>query len=260
MLNQIINDDCLNIHPKIESKSIDLILTDLPYKVTNARNKMDRHLVDPVRLWADYERIIKDTGTIALHAMQPFASLLINSCMEFCKELEFRYEWIWEKSLGTNFLNAKKQPLRNHECILIFYKSPGTYNPQMREGKPYKMTRRGDSANYGEVKELHWTSESNGERYPLTVLKYNYDKEKIHPTQKPLALSEYLIKTYTNVGDTVLDSTMGSGTTICAAINLRRKYIGVEKDGDMFMKAKDRIQNVILSINQPVEIQRTLTD
>lgn len=221
-LNKIINGDCLEIMAQIPDKSVDLILCDLPYGVT-ARNKWDC-IIPYDKLWAQYKRIAKETTPIVLTAIQPFTSFLVTSNPEM-----FKYEWIWRKQMGTGFLNANKQPLRNHESVLVFYSKQPLYNPQKWQGKPYKMTRRGDTSNYGEVKELHFTSESvDGLRFPLTVQEFNYDKSKLHPTQKPLALFEYMIKTYTTEGMTVLDNCAGSFTTAIAAENTKRNWICIE--------------------------------
>lgn len=238
MINTLIHGDCLEVMPKIEDKSINLILCDLPYQVTS-RNYWD--VIIPFdKLWKSYERIIKDNGAIVLTATQPFVSQLVMSNLKL-----FKYEWIWEKCTGTGFLNAKKQPLRNHEQVLVFYKSQPTYNPQFTEGKPYKCKQGGHGTNYNdrglETKEV--ITINDGKRYPLTVQKFNKDKEKLHPTQKPLALFEYLIKTYTNEGDLVLDNTMGVGTTCLAAKNLGRNYIGIEKDENYYNIACNIIED-----------------
>ncbi len=236
-LNKIYNQDCLEGMESIDGKSINLILTDLPYQVT-ARNTWDT-IIPFDKLWASYERIIKDNGAIVLTATQPFASKLVMS-----NERLFKYEWIWEKSSGTGFLNAKKQPLRNHEQILVFYKSQPTYNPQFTEGKPYKCKSGRASSNYNE--QVSVITENKGERYPLTVLKFIKDKEKFHPTQKPVSLGEYMVKTYTNEGDLVLDNTCGSGTFCLAAKNLNRNYIGFENNKEYFNIAYNRLNNFVI--------------
>lgn len=152
-----------------------------------------------------------------------------------------KYEWVWVKQQGTGFLNAKKMPLKAHENILVFYKKPPTYNPQMRTGfKPYKCKSGKGSKNYGE--QVRVITESNGERYPIDVIEFAYDKRKLHPTQKPVALLEYLIKTYTNEGDVVLDNCMGSGSTGVACVNTNRSFIGIELDENFFEVAKARIE------------------
>lgn len=240
-INKIFLGDCLDLMPKIDNKSIDLILCDLPYGVTS-RNKWD--IIIPFdKLWENYERIIKDSGAIVLTATQPFASQLVCSNLKL-----FKYEWIWEKPNGTGFLNAKKQPLRNHEQVLVFYKNQPTYNPQFTMGKPYKCKQGGHGTNYNDrgnkTKEV--LTENNGERYPLTVQKFNKDKSKIHPTQKPIELCEYFIKTYTNEKDLVLDNCAGSGSILVAAKHLNRNFIGIEKDEGYCKIAGQKIDEILL--------------
>ncbi len=240
--NHLINGDCLQELTQVSDASIDFICTDLPFGVLNKRTAWDS-IIPMDQLWAQYLRIIKPKGVIALNAMQPFTSLLVTSNMD-----NFRYELIWEKEAGTGFLNAKKQPLRNHESILIFYKEAGgIYNPQMRTGfKPYKIQSGEASLNYGEQKSV--ITESTGDRYPVSILKFARDKEKLHSTQKPVALCEWLVNTYSNVGDIVLDSTMGSGTTCLAALRLNRRFVGIEKDEAIFAIATKR-----LSLEQEIQ-------
>ncbi len=213
--------DCLKLLPNIPDKSIDMILCDLPYGTT--QNKWDS-IIPLNLLWAQYKRIIKTNGVIVLTSMQPFTSELVHSNRDM-----FKYEWIWEKTQGTGFLNAKKQPLRNHEEILVFYTKQPTYNPQMWISKPYTTKRKDKSYsnNYGKQRCVDTINET-GLRYPLSIQTFGYDKEKLHPTQKPIGLWEYLIKTYTNEGDTVHDSCLGSGTTLKACKNTRRNCIGFE--------------------------------
>lgn len=224
--------DCLKVLEEIPSQSIDMVLCDLPYGVTS-RNKWDC-IIPFEPLWKQYKRIIKENGVIALTAIQPFTSITVLSNLSW-----FKYEWIWRKQQGTGFLNAKKQPLRNHESVLIFYKQQPTYNPQFTEGKPYTCKSGKASSNYNE--QISVVTENEGKRYPLTVLDFAYDKKKLHPTQKPVALFEYMIKTYTNIGETVLDNCMGSGTTGVACKNLNRNFIGIELDENYFNIAKERI-------------------
>lgn len=235
--NSLINGDCLEIMPQIESQSCDLILCDLPYEKTN-RNTWDK-LIPIEPLWREYKRIIKPKGIIILHAMQPFTSLLVSSNLE-----DFRYELVWCKPMGTDFLNAKRKFLNAHENILVFYQEAGgTYNPQFTEGKSYKMTRRSDTTNYGEVKELHWTTDNqDGKRYPLSYQYFAADREKLHPTGKPLELAKLLVATFSNENDLVLDNTCGSGTTLVAAKQLNRRYIGIEKDEKFFNIARERLE------------------
>lgn len=237
--------DCLEIMKEIPANSIDMVLCDLPYGVT-ARNPWDA-VLDWKLLWADYLRVSKETAPIVLTATQPFASACVMSKPDY-----FKYEWIWKKQQGTGFLNAKKQPLRNHEQVLVFYRKQPTYHPQMTEGKPYKCLSGEGSSDYGE--QVRVVTENKGERYPLTVQDFKYDKEKVHPTQKPVGLMEYFIKTYTNEGDTVLDNCMGSGTTGVACINTNRKFIGIEKDEKYFEIAKTRLETAFSSQSEQVSV------
>ena len=230
----LIQGDCLEKMKEIPDKTIDMILCDLPYGKT--RNKWDS-VISRDKLWEQYNRIIKDNGAIVLFAQTPFDKVLGSSNLKMLK-----YEWIWEKEQGTGFLNAKKMLLKN-ENILIFYKKPPIYNPQMKKGKPYTLERNTFTVNYGKQVDMVRT-ENTGERYPLTILKFKRDKEKLHPTQKPVALLECLIKTYTNEGEIVLDNCMGSGSTGVACINTNRNFIGIEKDENYFNIACNRIKEV----------------
>lgn len=238
-INKIYNEDCLEGMKNIDDKSIDMILCDLPYGVT--RNHWDS-IIPLEELWKQYKRIIKDNGVIILTAVQPFTSKLILSNEEM-----FRYALVWHKTTPTGHLNAKKMPLRSHEDILVFYKSLPVYNPQKTTGHTRKIATAEHkkncikTSNYGEF-GLH--SYDSTERYPTSVLTFATDRQKnsIHPTQKPVALFEYLIKTYSNENDLILDSCIGSGTTAVAAINTNRNYIGFEKDIDIYNKAYKRIE------------------
>ena len=233
-LNKIYNEDCLVGMSAIPDKSIDMILCDLPYGTT--RNKWDTVL--PLDwLWDEYNRIIKDSGAIVLTAQTPFDKVLGASNIE-----NLKYEWIWVKPSGTGHLNAKKMPLKNHENILVFYKKLPTYNPQMTKGTPYTQKSGRASSNYNPQERV--TTVNEGYRYPLTVQKFKSEKG-LHPTQKPVELFEYLIKTYTNEGETVLDNCMGSGTTAIAAINTNRNYIGFELDQEYYKTSIERINNHI---------------
>ena len=235
---KLILGDCLEKMKDIEDKSIDMILCDLPYGTT--QNKWDS-IIPLDKLWEQYNRIIKDNGAILLFGQTPFDKIL------GCSNLKLlRYEWIWEKEQGTGFLNAKKMPLKNHENILIFYKKMPIYNPQMRKGKPYTLERNTFTVNYGKQVDMVKTK-NTGERYPLTILRFKRDKEKFHPTQKPVSLLEYLIKTYTYEGETVLDNCMGSGSTGVACKNTNRRFIGIEKDEKYFNIAKERIENHVIN-------------
>ena len=214
--------DCLEIMRNVDDGIIDMILCDLPYGIT-ARNKWDT-VISFEPLWNHYKRVIKPTGAIILTAAEPFSSLLVTSNPKM-----FRYDLIWEKSRGTGFLNANRMPLRNHEQILVFYKKLPTYNPQKTPGSPYTTVRKQIGTNYGMAREeQHKTINKDGMRYPLSVMKYSIDKERFHPTQKPLLLFMNLIKTYSNEGDLVLDNCIGSGTTAVACQKLNRRFIGIE--------------------------------
>jgi site-specific DNA-methyltransferase (adenine-specific) len=230
----LIHGDCLEKLQDIPDKSIDMVLTDPPYGTT--RNKWDS-VINFESMWNELKRIIKDNGAICLFGQQPFSSAVVMSNPKM-----FKYEWIWKKPMGTGFLNAKKYPLKDHENILVFCKKPHVYNPQFGKGKPYKTKRGGLSSNYGKA-ELTITV-NDGKRYPKTTLEFNHPKKKIHPTQKPVELLEYLVKTYSNKGETVLDFTMGSGSTGVACKNLNRKFIGIEKDLKYFEISKERIEKL----------------
>ena len=235
-LNKIYNEDCLEGMKRIPDKSIDMILADLPYGTT--RNKWDSIIpLDP--LWEQYERVIKDNGAIILTAQTPFDKVLGASNLNM-----LRYEWIWEKDSATGHLNAKKMPMKKHENILVFYKKLPPYNPQFTNGKPYIAKRGTKGTNYGNDVDGHnGMTVNDGKRYPLSVLKFNKETG-LHPTQKPVALFEYLIKTYSNEGDTVLDNVIGSGTTAVACINTNRKFIGFEMDETYYSMAKKRIEQI----------------
>ena len=232
--NSIINGDCLEVMQDIDDRSIDCIIADLPFGITAC--KWD--VVIPFEpLWEQYKRIIKPNGAIVLFGSQPFTSALVMSNPRW-----FKYEWIWEKDMGTGFLNAKKQPLRITENISIFANGQTKYYPQMRKGfKPYICKQGSDSNNYGDYKRVKTIS--NGDRYPVNSIKNIRNGDKKHPTQKPVALIEYLIKTYTLEGELILDNTAGSGTLAIAAINTNRQYICIEKDPHYFEVMRDRIAN-----------------
>lgn len=227
--------DCLERMAEIEDGSVDLVLTDPPYGTT--QNAWDS-VIPLGPLWAELNRIKKPNGAIVMTSAQPFTTSLISSNLS-----QFKYTWVWNKGQGTGFLNAKRQPLRNLEDVIVFYGLQPTYNPQMRTGfKPYTCKQgENKTKNYGGQKGA--ITVSDGSRYPLSLLEFKRDKNKIHPTQKPIALMEYLIRTYTNEGETVLDFTMGSGTTGVACVNTNRNFTGVEKDETYFNIAKDRIES-----------------
>lgn len=232
--------DCLEIMKDIEDKSVDMILCDLPYGTT--QNKWDS-IIPFDKLWNQYTRVIKDNGVIALFSQGIFTAKLILS-----NEKSFKYKWVWEKSKATNFLNAKKQPLRKHEEICVFYKKPPLYNPQMVQGEAYnKGVRKNQlTGSYGDFKPVE--VKSSGVRYPTDVIYFKTaesEGEVYHPTQKPTELLEYLIKTYTNEGDIILDNTMGSGSTGVACVNTNRKFIGIELDENYYDVAVNRINGYI---------------
>ncbi|MDA0780662.1 MAG: site-specific DNA-methyltransferase [Rickettsiales bacterium] len=229
--NTIINGDCLSILPGIEDKSIDMVLCDLPYGITSC--EWDK-VINPKELWDNYWRITKNNAPVVLTATQPFATDLVNAARKF-----FRYEIIWSKTRSTGFLNAKKMPLRKHENILVFYKALPTYNPQFTEGKAYKTKSRSVSRIYRNAKRIETVNE--GKRYPVSIQQFNHDKGGMHPTQKPVAMFEWLINTYTNVGDVVLDNCSGSGTTAIACINTQRNYICIEQDEKYFNSSLERV-------------------
>lgn len=228
---KLFQGDCLDILPTLPDGSVDLVLCDLPYGTT--QNKWDSVIpLEP--LWREYWRLCR--GAVVLTAQTPFDKTLGASCIEHLK-----YEWIWEKNNPSGHLNANKAPMKAHENVLVFYKKQPTYSPQKTTGHPLKQaTRLGFSTNYGSQKVNSYAST---ERYPRSVQRINGHpkKDSVHPTQKPVALMEYFIRTYTNEGDTVLDNTMGSGTTGVAAVNTDRRFIGIEKDSEFFEIAQKRI-------------------
>lgn len=239
---KLFNGDCLEIMNKIPNQSIDMVLCDLPYGVT--QNKQDITL--PFNeLWEHYERIIKDNGAILLFGQGTFYVDLVNSNRKL-----FRYDLVWNKQLTSGFLNAKRMPLRQHEQIAVFYKKLPTYNPQFTQGKPlhskgvsYK-NKEHKNQNYG---EFHMTDDSRAgstEKYPTSILSFSKPHPSIakHRTEKPIDLLRYLIRTYTNDGELVLDNCMGSGSTIVAALLENRKAIGIELDKHYFEIAKKRIE------------------
>lgn len=238
---ELIKGDCLEKMKDIPNKSIDMILCDLPYGTT--RNKWDS-VLSLDELWEQYNRIIKDNGAIVLFAQTPFDKVL------GCSNLKMlRYEWIWEKTSATGHLNAKKMPMKAHENILVFYKKLPTYNPQKTTGHTpvHSYTKhQDDGSNYGKTL-IGISGGGSTERYPRSVQVFKTDKQKeaLHPTQKPVELLEYLIKTYTNKNETVLDNTMGSGSTGVACVNTKRNFIGIELEDDYFDIAKNRIDTYI---------------
>lgn len=249
MAEQLYNGDCLEVMGNIPAKSIDMILCDLPYGVT--QNKSD--IVIPFdRLWRHYDRIIKDNGAIVLFAQGIFYVDLVNSNRKL-----FRYDLVWDKQLISGFLNANRMPLRQHEQIAVFYKKKPTYNPQMSCGKP--LHSKGHSYrnkpivnnNYG---DFHFTDDTRvgcTEKYPASIVKFRKPHPSVskHPTEKPVELLEWLIKTYTNEGDVVLDNCMGSGSTGVACMHTNRNFIGIEIDEGYYTIAKNRILNIPIVCN-----------
>lgn len=262
LMNNVTKGDCLNVMQSIPDASINMILCDLPFGTT--QNKWDS-LIDLKKLWNEYERIIKPNGAIVLNSQGVFTAKLILS-----NERLFKYKITWVKSKPTNFLNAKKQPLRKHEDICVFYKKQPTYNPQMTEGQPYtKGIRKNQlTGSYGDFKPVLVES-TDGQRYPTDVIYYKTSESEgtvWHPTQKPIELGRYLIRTFTNSGDIILDNTCGSGSYLVAAALEGRNFIGIEKgdDTELFKKdlidyvdlSKKRIMNALISIpvNQATDL------
>jgi len=234
----LMHGDCLQLLKKIPSKSIDMILADLPFGTTHARWDTE---IPSDKLWPQYERIIKDNGVIALWAQSPYDKVLACSNLKL-----YRYEWVVRKTNATGFLNANRMPLKAHENILIFYKKLPKYNPQMSYGHQRKVSTAEHRRNvkktdvYGKFGLYTYDSTA---RYPVDVLTFKWDKQKdhAHSAQKPLAACEYFIRTYTDPGDTVLDNVMGYGTTAIASHNLERNFIGMELDKEIFNSALLRI-------------------
>ena len=229
------NADGFDVFPEIASGTVDLVCADIPYGTTQCR--WDSVLDLPL-MWEQLYRIAKPSAAIVLFSAQPFTSVLINSNLR-----DWRSEWIWEKGNATGFLNAKKQPLRAHENIEVFYRRQPTYNPQFTHGHERHTSKRKtvNSECYG--KALTLTKYDSTSRYPRDVQFFSSDKQtgNYHPTQKPLALVQYLIETYSNPGDTVLDFTMGSGTASVACQQTGRSFIGIEKDAAIYRTACERM-------------------
>lgn len=234
MIN-LMHGKCLDLMKSVPDCSVDMILADLPYGSTQCAWDV---IIPFEPLWQEYLRIAKPEAAIVLCAAQPFASMLVASNPKL-----YRYEWIWEKGNATGFLNAKKQPLRAHESAQVFYRKQPVYNPQMTSGHDRKTSKRKtvNSECYGKAFEL--TQYDSTERYPRSVQFFSSDKQagSFHPTQKPVAWMEFLIKTYTNEGQMVMDNTMGSGTTGVACKKNGRKFIGIERDADYFEIARRRV-------------------
>lgn len=237
--------DCLEVMKTIPDGSVDMILCDLPYGTTAC--KWDTVIpFDP--LWIQYNRIIKKNGAIVLFGSEPFSSHLRLSNLSCYKN-----DWIWKKSIPKGHLNSKKYPMRIYENISVFCKNTPVYNPQMFQSKPmnsyYKSGGNGKDSIYGKMQTVEAKTLNRTERFPQDIIQFselpNNSKKRFHPTQKPVALLEYLIRTYTNIGQTVLDNCMGSGSTGVACINTDRKFIGIEKDDKYFEIAKNRINDFL---------------
>ena len=247
----LVNGDCLEEMKKLPNDSIDLILADLPYGSTKC--KWD--IVLPFEeLWNEYKRLIKDTGAIVLFGKEPFSSMLRVSNLDM-----YKYDWIWVKDTKSNFMQANHQPLNNVELISVFGKGyvreikdkvMMTYNPQFSDGKEYKLPKESKTTDlFGENHKngvyKHYERDTC-KRYPYNIIQFNMDKPKVHPTQKPIDLLEYLIKTYTNEGARVLDNCMGSGSTGVACKNLARDFVGIEKEKKYFDIAEERIEKSVV--------------
>lgn len=238
---ELYNADCLEKMKDIPDKSIDMILCDLPYGVT--QNSKD--IVIPFEpLWEQYNRIIKDNGAILLFAQGLFYVDVVNSNRKL-----FRYDLVWDKVLTSGFLNANRMPLRRHEQIAVFYKKLPTYNPQFTQGKPLhskgvNYMNNTTNNNYGKFENNSDDRKGCTEKYPTSIIECKKDHHSVcvHPTQKSVEMLEYLIKTYSNEGDTILDNTMGSGSTGVACVNTNRNFIGIELNEDYFNVAKRRIE------------------
>ena len=252
-INRIHQGDCLELMKEIEDKSVNMILCDLPYGTTPA-NWDSR--IPMAKLWKEYERVIKDDGAIVLTSQQPFTSLLISSNIYL-----YKYNWVWEKDNATNFLNSKYQPLKITEDICVFGKGSTSfirsginmiYNPQFTKGEPYTIKSGNQKSNSAVVRGGKggredvggFITKSDGKRYPKNLIKFNRDKEKLHPTQKPVELGRYLIRTYSNEGDLILDNTCGVGSFLLSAILEKRRFIGIEISEKYCKIANERLSKL----------------
>lgn len=257
-INNVFEGDCLEIMKQLPEKSIDMVLCDLPYGTT--QNKWDS-VIPLGGLWQQYRRIVKDDGAIVLTSQGMFTAELMVSNSKM-----FRYKWIWEKSKSTNFLNAKKQPLRKHEDVCVFYRKQPVYHPQMIDGLPYDkgIRKNQQSGSYGDFQPVH--VHSDGKRYPTDIIYFKTAESEgkvFHPTQKPVELGRYFVRTYTNPGDIVLDNTSGSGSFLVAALLEGRNFIGIEKnenvalfkkgDIDYIAVTKQRLRDAWNSMSQDVK-------
>lgn len=245
-MNKLYNGDALEIMDKLisEGVKVDCIITDPPYGILNKKNFKWDNIIPFDEMWERINKLKRNNSTpVLLFGKQPFSTFLNMSNIN-----EFRFEIIWEKTKGVDFMSAKRKPLTNHENISVFYKNQPTYNPQMDKGKPYvKRGKYSDNNNnisgIGKLKGVEYENVNDGVRYPKTVRCYSYPngKERVHPTQKPVDLLEWLVKSYSNEGDTILDFTMGSGSTGIACNNTNRHFIGIELDEKYYNIAKERI-------------------
>lgn len=265
IINQLFEGDCLKYLKQFPDNSIDMVLCDLPYGTT--QNKWDS-VIPLSKLWKEYERVVKDNGAIVLTSQGLFTAQLMMSNPKM-----FKYKWIWEKSKPTNFLNAKKQPLRKYEDVCVFYKKQPTYNPQMTKGEPYNKGIRKNqlSGSYGDFQPVH--VHSDGERYPIDIIYFKTAESEgrvIHPTQKPIELGRYLVRTYSNPGDLILDNTFGSGSFLVAALLEGRNFVGVEKnknvelfkkiDIDFIDEAKKRLRGAWIKMDSTRKTTIALTN
>jgi len=229
--------DCLELMKDIPDGSVDMVLCDLPYGTTH--NHWDS-VIPLDNLWIEYNRIAKNNAAIALFGQDKFMARLMLS-----NEKAHRYNIVWEKTKAGGFLNAKRMPMVAHEEICIFYKKLPKYNPQFEQGTPYqkKAVTNGDGKNYGKFERVGKINVNDGRRYPRSVIRFaNDNHNSLHPTQKPVALLEYLIRTYSNPGELILDNCMGSGSTGVACLNTGRRFIGIELNKDYYLIARDRIE------------------
>lgn len=238
-VNRVIEGDCIEVMRHLPNGCIDMVLCDLPYGTT--QNKWDS-IVPLDELWAEYKRIVKPNGAIVLTSQGLFTAMLIMSQPKM-----FKYKWVWEKSKPTNFLNAKKQPLRKHEDVCVFYQRQPVYNPQMTEGEPYdKGVRKNQlSGSYGDFLPVH--VHSDGKRYPTDVVYFKTaesEGEVIHATQKPVELGRYFVRTYSRPGDLILDNTSGSGSFLVAALTEGRNFLGIEKNADSELFKNEKIDYI----------------
>lgn len=243
-LNKIHLGDCLELLPKIPDRSVNLILTDLPYGVT--QNDWDAPI--PLdALWAEWKRILAPGGAVVLTATQPFSSMLVSSNPKW-----FRHDLVWKKNISTGFLNARRSPMRCHEDILVFSEGRPPYTPQMRRGKAYtkKVSKVQPSSNYGP--HLNTATKNTGTRYPVSILEFDVERG-LHRTQKPVELMKWLIRTYSNENDIVLDCCIGSGTTAIAALDTGRRFVGIERDPIIHQSAIERLRQRIPTIAEVIK-------